>query len=496
MNVTSLVALCVVAQANSSTSDSYEPSALVPNEMATCLPDSSPSPVVESDEPQPTRGVDTPRVAKVCSLNVPDMDLAKIVRILADQTETNIILMAKQDARLTIRLDNVTLPTMLRHICALSGLSMLDVDDTYVIATEDLLKSGYPEEWASKHPVKAEPKPETITETLELKYVKAGQVAAALAKMYPADMLSVIVGPEQKSPSLEDQKVTVGGGEATMLGGNNSSGGVEAGRSETESTAKTILLRGAKDVVESAVSAVKKFDIARPQVSIAVTVHEVTNEAVKELGLGWNFSNLVIRDRRVSTGSGGGGSTTVDNGGAFDPLSATATIKALETANKARLLASPTVSVLDGERGYVLIGDRIKYPVVTTFSQANTPVFDVREDRVGIYLQVAANIATDKDITLSLYPQVSTITGFLNVNGASYPQISTREAQTTIRLKSGETVVMAGLLRDDQVERTEKVPILGDIPLLGELFKLRKKSKTGTQLVITITPIVMEGKAP
>jgi len=133
---------------------------------------------------------------------------------------------------------------------------------------------------------------------------------------------------------------------------------------------------------------------------------------------------------------------------------------------------------------------------VTTFSQANTPVFDVREDRVGIYLQVAANIATDKDITLSLYPQVSTITGFLNVNGASYPQISTREAQTTIRLKSGETVVMAGLLRDDQVERTEKVPILGDIPLLGELFKLRKKSKTGTQLVITITPIVMEGKAP
>lgn len=422
-----------------------------------------------------------------CSLNVPDMELAKVVRILADQTKTNILLMSKPDARLTIRLDNVSLQTMLRHICALSSLSMLCIDGTYVIASEEVLKLGYPKEWAVEHPSKPEVKAEKVTETVLLKYVKANQMAVALTALYPPELLQVIVGPDQKSPSIEDQKVNVTGNEAGVLTGSGDPR-VAAG-TEASTNARAILLRGPKDIVDSAMEAIRKFDVARPQISIRVTVHEVTNEAVKELGLSWSFSNIVVRDRRVSSGTGTGG-------GAFDPLSATATVKALETANKARLLASPTISVLDGERGYVLIGDRIKYPVVATFSQANTPVFDVREDRVGIYLQVAANVAAGQDITLSLYPQVSTITGFLNVNGASYPQISTREAQTTIRLKSGETVIMAGLLRDDQVERTERVPILGDIPILGELFKMRKKSKTGSQLVISITPIVIGGEGP
>lgn len=477
MNLTTALAACMMVQANITVSDYSDTGPVVPH---------------KTDE----KRVETTKSPTVCSLNVPDMELSKVVRILADQTKTNIILMSKPEARLTIRLVDVPLSTMLRHICALSGLSMLEVDDTYVLATEDQLKTGYPQAWAAAHPVKEAVKQDVVTQTVLLKYVKAGQMAKALASLYPTDLLSVIVGPEQKSPTIQDQQVKLTDSNASVLGGDTREGKVETGNVEEQSTARAILLRGPRDVVESALGAVKQFDVARPQVSIQVTVHEVTNEAVKELGLGWSFSNVVVRDRRVASGGSGGGSTAVDRGGAFDPLSATATIKALETANKARLLASPTVSVLDGERGYVLIGDRIKYPVVATFSQSNSPVFDVREDRVGIYLQVAANIASNDDITLSLYPQVSTITGFLNVNGASYPQISTREAQTTIRLKSGETIVMAGLLRDDQVENIAKVPILGDIPLLGELFKLRKKSKTGTQLVITITPIVMGEKSP
>ncbi|MGG2305217.1 hypothetical protein ACE4Z6_27720, partial [Salmonella enterica] len=82
------------------------------------------------------------------------------------------------------------------------------------------------------------------------------------------------------------------------------------------------------------------------------------------------------------------------------------------------------------EHGFVLIGDRLSYPVVTGFSQAGSPIISKEEKSVGVYLQVAANIASDGTLTLSLYPQVSTVTGYLNLNGASYPQIATREAQT------------------------------------------------------------------
>jgi len=497
MNAQTLLAAVVISQGGSGTPDFIDKPVSCPVDGPAVTAPASPPPPKEEESSKAKPAADDKVKEPSCSLNVPDMELAKIVRILADQTKTNIVLMAKSDSRLTIRLEDVPLRIMLRHICALSGLSILNVDDTYVLATDEQLKTGYPDEWAKAHPGKAEQRPETVTRTVTLNHVKADQMAKALSSMYPPELLTVVVGPEQKSPSIEDQKIKLTDSNAAALGGGQGERGIQAGAIEERSNARAILLRGPKDVVDSAMDAVAKFDVGRAQVSIAVTVHEVTNEAVKELGLGWSFSNIVVQDRRVATNSGGSSSSTsVAKGGAFDPFSATATVKALETANKARLLASPTISVLDGERGYVLIGDRIKYPVVATFSQANTPVFDVREDRVGIYLQVAANVTENKDVTLSLYPQVSTITGFLNVNGASYPQISTREAQTTIRVKSGQTVFMAGLLRDDQVDRLDKVPILGDIPILGELFKLRKKSKTGTQLMITITPIVIEVDKP
>ncbi|MFI5386115.1 MAG: type II secretion system protein GspD, partial [Fimbriimonadales bacterium] len=121
-------------------------------------------------------------------------------------------------------------------------------------------------------------------------------------------------------------------------------------------------------------------------------------------------------------------------------------------------------------------------------SQNNAPIFSKEEERVGIYLQVSASVGLDGTITLSLYPQVSTITGYLNVNGASYPQISTREAQTTLMVHSGETIVMGGLYSDEEISTIDKVPFLSQIPILGEIFKHRKVTKTKSQVIITVTP--------
>ena len=87
---------------------------------------------------------------------------------------------------------------------------------------------------------------------------------------------------------------------------------------------------------------------------------------------------------------------------------------------------------------------------------------------------------------------MSTVTGFLEINGGSYPQISTREAQTTLRVGSGDTIVMGGMLKDEELSSVERVPILGRIPFLGELFTHRKRTKTSSQVIISITPTVIE----
>ncbi|MER3496041.1 MAG: type II and III secretion system protein, partial [Armatimonadota bacterium] len=155
-------------------------------------------------------------------------------------------------------------------------------------------------------------------------------------------------------------------------------------------------------------------------------------------------------------------------------------------------LASPNITVQDGDRGFVLIGDRLNYPVLIGYSQANTPIFDIKTERVGIYLQVAAAIAEDGTVTMTLAPQVSTVSSYREVNGASYPQISTREAQSTIRVKSGEPIIMGGLIRDEEIRSMERVPILGDLPFLGELFRRRKTQRSSSQLVITVTPTVIK----
>jgi type II secretory pathway component GspD/PulD (secretin) len=115
----------------------------------------------------------------------------------------------------------------------------------------------------------------------------------------------------------------------------------------------------------------------------------------------------------------------------------------------------------------------------------------VNTERVGIYLQVAASISSDGFITLTLYPQVSSITGYLNVNGASYPQVSSREAQTTLRVKSGDAIVLGGLLQNQDIVNTDKVPILSSIPFFGELFKHRTKTKSKSQVIITIRPVIV-----
>ena len=166
----------------------------------------------------------------------------------------------------------------------------------------------------------------------------------------------------------------------------------------------------------------RKLDVRRAQVKISVTIADVSLTALRELGVKWSWSDFAVQEL-----------TTHDiNFGKFthQPVNITAALSALEQKDQAKVLASPSISLLDGERGYVLIGDRLLFPKLIGYTQASTPIFDKEEVRVGIYLQVAAQIGANGEMTLTVYPQVSTVTGYLTVpNMGSYPQIGTRGAE-------------------------------------------------------------------
>ncbi|MHB8635904.1 MAG: type II secretion system protein GspD [Fimbriimonadaceae bacterium] len=429
---------------------------------------------VDTSEATPS----VPSQMQLVSLNVSDYEIQKFLPLLTRQTGLNIILMTTSPARVTMHVEKMPLIDVMRHVCALTGFAYIKASDAYVIAPVDALKAAYPDEWNAAHPTPpptptAEVAPK-VTETYVANYIKATELAKTIKQLVTHE-LEVVAGPGQDTPSLNNADPSSTTGQSAIS--------VTQGVSVGPAT-RTLILRGSPAAVAAGLAIAKQLDIPRSQVSIAVTIHDISDDAVKDLGLTWNFTDLTLSETPSANGIGIGRVSR-------SPMTFDAAIKALETRDVAHLMASPNVSLLDGEKAFILIGDRINYPVLTGYTATNSPIFSVNTERVGIYLQVAASISSDGFITLTLYPQVSSITGYLNVNGASYPQVSSREAQTTLRVKSGDTIVLGGLLQDQDIVNVDKVPILSSIPFFGELFKHRNKTKSKSQVIITIRPVIV-----
>ena len=418
---------------------------------------------------------------QLCEVNVSDEEIQKFLPLLTKMTGLNIILMATTPAKVTMHVEKMRFIDVMRHVCALTGFAYIKASDAYILAPADALKVAYPAEWNAAHPEpapkQADPIPEPaplVTQTFTANYVKASQLVETIKKLLPTG-LEVVAGPGQDTPSLANVDPSGKTGQSSVSVSQDTSTG-PAGR--------TVILRGTRTNVALGIDIARQLDIPRSQVSISVTIHDISDDAVRDLGLSWNFTDLTLNEKPSANGIGIGKVTR-------SPMTFDAAIAALETRDVARLMASPNVSLLDGEKAFILIGDRINYPVLTGYTATNSPIFSVNTERVGIYLQVAASISSDGFITLTLYPQVSSISGYLNVNGASYPQVSSREAQTTLRVKSGDTIVLGGLLQDTDLMNVAKVPILSNIPFFGELFKHRTKTKSKSQVIITIRPAIV-----
>jgi type II secretory pathway component GspD/PulD (secretin) len=425
---------------------------------------------------------------KQIGISVADLELQQVLKIIAEQSGVSVVLAAKENPKITVQLSRMPLVDVLRVIAALTNLRFLRVGVSYVVASEDVLKTSFPAEWALQYPTSATATTRTVMQTYVCQSVSASQAVRLLTTMFPKDELKVEVGPAPIVPSFGSgasgggSAVTGGSSSSTGSASSTSQGGVQSGT--TGSADRTLVIRGEEKMVEEAMALLRKIDVQRPQIQVKVEIVDVNNEALRDLGITWTASNTVVTERAPRG----------VNFGSFDrnAQSFTGVVRILENRSQAKTLATPVIAMMDGQTGYVLIGQRINYPVVIGTTPNNTPIFDIKEERVGVYLQVGATVNDAGEITLNLYPQVSTITGFLQVQGASYPQVATREAQTTLRVKNGETVIVGGLIRDEEIQNWDKVPILSEIPILGELFKKRRTSRIASQVIVSITPTIIK----
>lgn len=457
--------------------------------MAVLLP-AEPAPLKRVAAKIETTGRDPMKISKVkeikkpeeaiCSLSGVDMDFAKALKFLTVNTGLNLVLVAQNVPKVTLQLKDVTALELLQHLCALGGVQYLKVGSTYTVAPESTLKTAYPKEWELAHPAvktpetdTVKPKDEETVEVVRLSNIAAKEVVDLIGKMFKE--VSAMAGPSYSTPTLAAQDASATTGQQAQV----------AQRDSNDGNSRVVILKGPQSLLGRAKQMILALDTPRRQIAIQVEVVDVSNNALKELGIAWTPSGVTFNEKVNNDGLNIGKLTR-------SALSFTGAVATLEKLDKAKVLASPNLTVMDGEKGFILIGDRINFPLLVGYTQNNAPIFDKQTERVGIYLQVAATVGSDDQVTLTLYPQVSTISGFLTVNGASYPQVSTRELQTSLTVASGQTFVLGGLLRDEEINNREKTPLLGDIPFFGELFTRRKKSKNSSQVIISITPKVIE----
>lgn len=300
-----------------------------------------------------------------------------------------------------------------------------------------------------------------------------------------------------------------GGGSASFAAGGGGNGG---GGGATGLKTSMLIITGPAADVNRAIEKLNKIDVKVPLLTFEAKLIEVNNDDKDRLGISYDFGRSVtIGEQNVgdassigasaggasggSGGAGGGGNPGREfNAGAIfrTPYTINATINALTTQNKARILASPTLTALDNNPAIGFIGDEIKY--VSNIQQ--TPVGQTIQTelaRAGITLKVLGRVRPNGEIELLVHPEVSLVKSFLQLpNGVSLPQIATRYVDTTIRVKDGETIGIGGLLNEQDAEIIQKVPLLGDLPILGRFFRDKQKNKTRTELMVFITSRIVK----
>lgn len=270
---------------------------------------------------------------------------------------------------------------------------------------------------------------------IKLKYIKADQIKSVISAIIPEDRIRV------------------------------------------ENVNNALILIGNDDEYGKVQELISQLDMPPQQVMFEAEVVELSKNGLNQFGVNWEWSSF--------PGASGSELLGVIKVGPNQNINYRGTLNALVTSEKAKILANPRIGVLDGQTARILIGDRL--PVETKYLANGVQQVTVNYVDVGIKLEVTPWINEEGIITTKLRPEVSTN---IATNGNN-PSIRTREAETTLRVRNGETIVLGGLIQKENRVTVSKLPLLGNLPVIGHFFKTTSNDKRETELVIFITPKIM-----
>ncbi len=261
-----------------------------------------------------------------------------------------------------------------------------------------------------------------------------------------------------------------------------------------------IVLRDTADKVKVAEQIILANDKAKAEVVVDVELLEINTSSLLELGLSLSQNQL-----RIDPDFGGEGGNQIRfsdiefiNENNWMLTLPSFIIDFAKSNGDAQALAQPKMRITEGEKGNLTIGDRVPIPT-TTFNTANqgvggtiVPVTSFQYQEVGIKIEIEPRVHHNEEVSLKVKVEVSSIADFVSGSGGQQqPVIGTRNIETNIRLRDGETNFLAGLIRSEEGQTESGIPGLSDIPVLGRLFKRTSNDNRRTDIVLTLTPHVI-----
>jgi pilus assembly protein CpaC len=241
---------------------------------------------------------------------------------------------------------------------------------------------------------------------------------------------------------------------------------------------------------------------ASNQVNLRVRIAEVNKQVLRNLGINWNavfnngdiaFGMLTGFPLALSNVIAGGtpGATPNVSTGNFD---LTATLDLLAEEGLVSVLAEPNLTAVSGETATFLAGGEFPIPVAQDTSGTGFNTITVQFKQFGVSLAFTPTVLSPNRISMRVRPEVSALSqnGAVTIGDLTIPALTVRRAETTIELGSGQSFAIAGLIQSNHTLTADKVPGLGDIPILGELFKSDKFQRNETELVILATPYIVQ----
>ena len=299
------------------------------------------------------------------------------------------------------------------------------------------------------------------------------------------------------------------GGSSSRSGSGNYPANGQIGEATISSDPETrrIIVITDDDTAASISQVITNLDKPKPQVLIKVVFLEVTYNNGSDIGLDGsisrkiNASNLLNASNMFSSSALGAGTLPLGAGGMYQILGQDwqVTLRAIAEAGKLEVLSRPSIMARNNQQAIITVGQRI--PIITgstVIGLTGNVVNTITYQDVGIILRVTPFISSDGMVEMIVAPEISSlasqgVTLSTGTGGNSFnaPIINSRSAETVVVTPNRQTIVIGGLMENSKSDTTRKIPILGDIPLLGAAFKRKTKQDTKTELMIFLTPTII-----